>query len=105
MVCHNCQTEARKHGKDRKGNQRFYCASCSKSFIEPVDKPLDSMYLPIEKAAVCINLLVEGMSLRSVERLTGIDINTLMNLLLIVGEEWEAFLYSRIKNGPGCEVD
>jgi transposase-like protein len=28
MVCHNCQVEAKKHGKDRKGNQRFCCEFC-----------------------------------------------------------------------------
>ena len=105
MVCHNCQIEARKHGKDRKGNQRFYCASCSKSFIEQQDKPLDNMYLPIEKAAVCIALLMEGTSLRSVQRLTGIDINTLMKLLVIVGEKCEAFLNNRIQNVPVDDVE
>ena len=105
MNCPNCQSESRKHGKDRKGNQRFYCPSCSKSFIEPQDKPLDGMYLPIEKAAVCINLLVEGMSLRSVERLTGISLHTLLNLLVVVGQKCEAFLDSHIKDVPVDDVE
>lgn len=105
MVCHNCKIEARKHGKDRKGNQRFYCPSCSKSFIEAQDKPLDKMYLPIEKAGVCLSLLLEGMSLRSVQRLTGIDINTIMKLLVVVGEKCERFLENRIKNVPVDDVE
>src|SRR5437868_5039809 len=105
MNCPNCQSESRKHGKDRKGNQRFYCPSCSKSFIEPQSKPLDSMYLPIGKAAVCINLLVEGMSLRSVERLTGVSLHTLLDLLVIVGAKCEAFLDSHVKNVPVDDVE
>jgi transposase-like protein/IS1 family transposase len=101
MVCHNCQIEARKHGKDRKGNQRYYCGSCSRAFIEAQDKPLDNMYLPLESAALAIALLVEGNSLRSTERLTGININTLMKLLVTAGEKCEALLSDRIK---GIEV-
>ena len=98
MTCHNCNVEARKHGKDRKGNQRYYCPSCSKAFIEAQDKPLDNMLLPIETAALCIALLVEGNSLRSTERLTGVNINTLMKLVVIAGEKCERLLENRIKD-------
>jgi transposase-like protein/IS1 family transposase len=105
MNCPTCQTETRKRGKDRKGNQRFYCAVCFKSFIEPQNKPLDGMYLPIEKAGVCIALLMEGTSLRSVERLTGISLHTLLDLLVIVGEKCEAFLTNRIQNVPVDDVE
>jgi transposase-like protein/IS1 family transposase len=105
MVCHNCQIEAKKRGKDRKGNQRYSCTSCSKSFIEPQDKPLDGMYLPIETAELCIALLVEGNSLRSTERLTGISINTLMKLLVVVGEKCEKLLDSRIQNVAVKDVE
>jgi transposase-like protein/IS1 family transposase len=98
MVCHNCKVEARKHGKDRKGNQRYYCPSCSKSFIESQDKPLDGMYLPLDKTVQCLNLLLEGCSLRSTERLTGVNINTLMKLLVVAGERCERLLQERIQN-------
>src|SRR5581483_571085 len=105
MNCPTCQNETRKRGKDRKGNQRFYCATCFKSFLEPQQKPLDGMYLPIEKAAAVIALLMEGTSLRSVERLTGISLHTLLNLLVVVGEKCEAFLHNRIQNVPVDDVE
>src|SRR5437588_8850249 len=105
MNCPTCQIEARKHGKDRKGNQRFYCPSCSKSFIEAQDKPLDSMYLPLDKAVQCIHQLVEGCSLRSTERLTGIDINTIMKLLVVVGTKCEQLLDERITSVPVKDVE
>lgn len=41
--------------------------------------------LPIEKRAQIIGLLVEGMSMRSVTRLTGVSINTVTKLLEDVG--------------------
>ena len=105
MVCYNCKTEARKHGKDRKGNQRYYCGSCSKSFVEPTEKPLDNMYLPIEKAVQCLNLLLEGCSLRSTERISGVALHTLLNLLIIAGEKCERLLNKRIQNMPVKDVE
>ena len=41
--------------------------------------------LPIEKRAQIVGLLVEGMSMRAVTRLTGVSINTVMKLLEDVG--------------------
>src|SRR5215213_537722 len=96
MVCHKCKVEAKKNGKDRKGNQRFRCDACSKTFTEAQDKPLDNMYLPVDKAEQCLKLLVEGCSLRSVERITGVALRTLLKLLVVVGTKCERFLESRI---------
>lgn len=41
--------------------------------------------LPIEKRAQIIGLLVEGMSMRAVTRITGVSINTVTKLLEDVG--------------------
>lgn len=105
MNCPTCQTETRKRGKDRKGNQRFYCASCFKSFIEPQDKPLDNMYLPIEKAIQCVQQLIEGSSLRTTERITGVSLHTLLGLLVTVGEKCERLLDDRIQNVQVKDVE
>jgi transposase-like protein len=105
MNCIFCQSTAKKNGKDINGNQRYRCNTCAKTFSDQQDKPLGKMYLPIEKAAVCIALLMEGTSLRSVQRLTGIDLNTLMKLLVLVGEKCERFLDSRIQNVPVDDVE
>ena len=105
MTCHNCKNAARKRGKDRKGNQRYYCATCFISFIEPQDNPLDGMYLPLDKAAQIIQQLIEGSSLRSTERITGISLPTIMKLLVVVGEKCEQFLENRIKHVPVKDVE
>ena len=97
MVCHNCQTEAKKHGKSRQGIQRYRCRACSKTFIEPQTKPLDTMRLPLEKAINVLTLLVEGCSVRSVERVTGVHRDTILDLLVLVGERCERLLENRIK--------
>ena len=98
MICQDCNNEARKRGKDRKGNQRYYCATCFKSFTEDQDKPLDNMYLPFDKAEHCLKLLLEGCSLRSTERITGVSLHTLLRLLVVTGEKCERLLENRIKD-------
>lgn len=97
MTCHNCQIQAVKIGKDRKGNQRFRCNSCRKTFQLHRDKPLENMRLPMEKAILCLKLLVEGNSIRSTERITGVKKTTIINLLILAGEKCERLLNDKIK--------
>ena len=55
VTCHNCRIECKRKGHDRKGNQRYQCRQCSKTFLEPQEKPLDGMYLPMEKAEMVLS--------------------------------------------------
>jgi transposase-like protein/IS1 family transposase len=104
MTCHNCEIQTVKIGKDRKGNQRFRCQKCRKSFVEPHAKPLDNMRLPLEKALLCLQLLVEGNSIRSAERITGVEKKTILSLLVLVGEKCERLLDEKIKDLPVKDV-
>lgn len=64
MNCLFCQSEkTKKYGKDRKGNQRYFCLLCAKTFQEERDKPLGEMTLALEKAESVLKLLVEGCSI------------------------------------------
>lgn len=98
MTCHNCQKEAKKHGRDRKGFRRYRCETCSKTFQEPREKPLEGMYLPLDKAEKVLQLLLEGCSIRSTERITDVNRNTILRLLEVVGKRCEALFDSRIRN-------
>lgn len=98
MTCHNCQRIAKKYGKDRKGQQRFRCAACSKVFLEPREKPLNNMYLPIDKALACLRMMVEGNSVRSIERITGVNRNTILSLLTVAGERCERLLNEKLRD-------
>jgi IS1 family transposase len=55
------------------------------------------MRIPFDKALLCLTLLVEGNSLRSIERITGIHRDTVMTVLLKAGERCEKLLEKRIK--------
>lgn len=87
MNCTDCNSLSKKHGRDRNGNQRFRCLACKKAFSEPNDKLLGSMYLPEDKAILCLQLLIEGNSVRSIERITGVHRDTVLSLLETVGRK------------------
>jgi transposase-like protein/IS1 family transposase len=103
MTCHNCRIKCQRFGKDRKGNQRFRCCQCYKTYSERPEK-LDGTYLPTEKITEIIRLLVEGCSVRSIERITGIHRDTILNVLVLAGERCERLLESKIQGLPVQDV-
>ena len=99
MTCHNCCTSCSKHGRNRNGTQRYRCPTCCKTFSDD-RKTIGNGYLPWEKACTVIHLLVEGNSIRSVERLTGITKSTILKLLEQVGEGCKDFARQRVRAVP-----
>jgi transposase-like protein/IS1 family transposase len=97
MVCHHCQAVAQKYGRNRQGHQRYHCLTCSRTFIEARAKLLDQMRVPEHKALQCLHLLMEGMSVRSTERITGVHHTTILDLLVLAGERCEHLLNRRIR--------
>jgi transposase-like protein len=104
MTCHNCRIECRKFGKTRKGQQRYRCCQCYKTYSGPRNEHLGGMYTAPEKVEGVINLLVEGCSIRSIQRLTGIDQNTIMKILVLAGNRCQRLLESKCRNVPVSDV-
>jgi transposase-like protein len=98
VTCHNCRTECKRKGHDRKGNQRYQCRQCSKTFLEPRKDLLDGMYLPIEKAEMVLKLLLEGSSVSTVERVTEVHHATILKLLVLAGEKCERTMADKVRN-------
>jgi len=70
MILATCQHDkSHRHGKDRQGRQRYKCALCSETFVEPVAKPLGDLRISMKDATTIRGMLMEGMSIRSAERL------------------------------------
>ena len=78
MTCHNCKALARKFGKNKQGKQRFYCNTCGRAFIERTETLRDDLRLPLDKAIQALQLLLEGCSVRSAERITGVHRDTIL---------------------------
>jgi IS1 family transposase/transposase-like protein len=104
MTCHNCQTRCKKAGKHRNGLQRFRCKQCNKTFTEDHAQLFGNMYTGLYEGARAIELLCEGCTVGTVERLTGLNRRTILSLLVIVGKKCERLLESRIRNLPVSDV-
>src|SRR5688572_24178760 len=105
MICGECKNDARRFGKDRKGNQRYQCTTCKRTFGAPEVGPLEDMRLPMDKAVMILRLLVEGNSIRSVERVTGVEKKTILSLLELAGRKCEALLDQQIQKVPVKHVE
>ena len=96
MTCSTCNVDCQRFGKHRNGLRRFRCPVCKKTYTEPHRKTLDAMYIPQDKAILATRLLLEGNSIRSTERITGIDRTTIARLLVLAGERCERLLADTI---------
>lgn len=54
--------------------------------------------LPMHKRAMILNMLVEGMSMRSISRTVGVSINTVSKLLIEAGEACAAYHDETVRN-------
>jgi transposase-like protein/IS1 family transposase len=107
MTCHSCRVACKRFGKHRNGLQRFRCSQCRKTFTEDHERPLDDMRLPLDKAVSVVSLLVEGMSVRSVERVTGVHRDTILRLLVFAGDRCRRLMQRKIEylDVKNVEVD
>jgi transposase-like protein/IS1 family transposase len=98
MTCHSCRIACKRFGKHRNGLQRYRCVQCRKTFTEDHDRPLDDMRLPFDKATSVLQLLLEGMSVRSVERVTGVHRDTILRLLILAGDRCRNLMQRKIEH-------
>lgn len=105
MVVNTCNHESKKkHGKDRKGNQRYRCLVCGATWTERGPKPIGEMRVKVKDACKALEMLLEGMSIRSCQRITGLDRNTLCDLVLVVGQNCQRLLDATIQDVPVTDV-
>jgi len=102
VACNHQHTQ--KHGKDPYGNQRRKCMLCGKTWIEKAPQPLGDMRTEKSKAVMALRMMLEGVSLWSIHRLTGLNRHTLGALLLLVGERCQRFLRERIRNVQTADI-
>ena len=98
MTCTDCQVDCQRFGKHRNGLRRFRCPNCKKTYTEAHTRTLDTMYISQDRAALALQLLVEGNSIRSTERITDLDRNTIMRLLILAGEHCHRMMRRKIEH-------
>jgi len=100
MTCRRCKHNVVKkfgfYGKRRV--QRYRCHVCNATFSEPQEKPLGDHRIELEKAIEVLRLMMEGVSIRAIARLTGVHKSTILDLLQTAGEKCRKVFDERIRN-------
>jgi transposase-like protein/IS1 family transposase len=109
MTCHNCSSLCKKFGKfGPQRIQRYRCNKCKRTFSEDHEKqqgPLGDMRISLDKAETCLKLMLEGMSVRSIQRITGMHQKTILDLLVLAGDRCRKLMHDRIKGVAVKDVE
>jgi transposase-like protein/IS1 family transposase len=97
MACGTCNVDCQRFGKHRNGLCRFRCPKCKRTYTEPHKRVLDTMYISEDRAVLALQLLLEGNSIRSTERITKLDRNTIMSLLVLAGQRCQGLMNSKMR--------
>jgi transposase-like protein/IS1 family transposase len=92
MLCPLCDGPTRRFGRNRNGSQRHRCDACRRTFTDEATRPTDRRRLAADKLVFCLRLLLEGNSVRSTERLTGVHRDTILDAVVDAGRHCAAFL-------------
>lgn len=106
MIAPACQhAKLAKHGKDRKGQQRWKCGVCGATVTKEFERPLGNMRIDLSEAVKVLKMLLEGMSIRACERISGIKRDTICDLILHVGGNCERLLAETVKGVHSKRVE
>jgi IS1 family transposase/transposase-like protein len=100
MTCRICRHQAKRFGYFGKRRiQRYRCTSCKATFCEPHERLTRETMISRPDAAVrAIHCLLEGCSIRATERLTGLNRNTIMRLLIVAGDRTAITMETTMRN-------
>jgi transposase-like protein len=99
MKCPACKSESKRFGKHRNGLQRFRCLAYRKTFTEEHARQFRiEDYLNDPRGVMAVQLLVEGRSVRTAERITGLHRDAILRLLVAAGKRCEAVMNRMIRN-------
>jgi IS1 family transposase/transposase-like protein len=98
MTCKRCNHTARKFGRYGKRNiQRYRCTTCKLTFSDYEPK-LGTHYTAPDVAAKALAMMLEGMSVRAISRLTGLHKGTILSLMGTAAERAATLLDSTLRN-------
>jgi transposase-like protein/IS1 family transposase len=103
MLCPVCSNESRPFGRNRNGSRRYRCDFCRRTFTDPQSRPADNRRLGLDRAVFVLRLILEGNSLRSANRLTGVARNTILATMVEAGEHCLTYLDS-LRGLPAADV-
>ena len=72
MRCEDCAVTCQRFGKHRNGLSRFRYPACKRTFTEAHKRVLGNMTTPESSLVMALQLLIEGNSIMSTMRITGL---------------------------------
>src|SRR3954470_6297756 len=99
MTCIRCNHDtAKKFGFYGKRHiRRFRCKSCRITFAEPHSK-VGNHYTDPVKAEQALSMMLEGMSVRAISRLTGLHLQTVLALMNTAAVNAQRVFDTRVRN-------
>jgi transposase-like protein/IS1 family transposase len=85
VIAPACEHSWKKNGFDKSGNARKRCKICGTSYVDKPFTALGSMRTDLDKLAQAVTLLCEGMGVRAVSRVTGLDKATILRTVVRLG--------------------
>jgi IS1 family transposase/transposase-like protein len=99
MTCRKCEHGPAKHfGFTKAKTPRYRCRHCGATFTAPKQNPLGTHTTSVQDAARVFELMIEGISLRAISRITGIHKTTILSLLNTVGAKCARLMDARVRN-------
>ena len=98
MLCPHCQRQAGQFGRTANGSQRYRCASCARTFTDDTTRAPDRRRGDPEIMSLALRLLLEGTSIRALERQLHIGRNTIMWAMVDADEKCHAFFEKTVCN-------
>jgi transposase-like protein len=103
-ACPHCGGTSVKNGKNR-GQQRFLCQQCKKTFGERFGTPMFGLHTPIGEVSNTLLILMRRGSLSAAEEISGHKWETIKTWLLRVSEHAEAMTEVLVKDLELGEVE
>lgn len=101
MTCLKCQhSTVKKFGRyGRQRIQRYHCTSCSTTFSDPNPATLLPGHSTDQETALnAIAMMLEGMSVRAISRITGLHKNTILSLMVTASESAQRVFDGLVRN-------
>jgi transposase-like protein len=99
MTCRKCQHETvKKFGYNRNKTRCYRCTTCSSTFSDSAPAPLLAGHSTAnERAIQALTMMLEGMSVRAISRITGLHKNTI-SLMVTAAENAQKVFDTHVRN-------
>jgi IS1 family transposase len=98
VTCRRCNHTVRKFGTYGKRHiQRYRCTTCKITFSEPESK-FGTHYTDPEAVSKALAMMLEGMSIRAISRLTGLHKHTILEFMKTAAVKARIVLDSKVQN-------